>query len=277
VTGRQVAVLTGAAQGIGRATAAALSREGFTVVLLDVDAREGAATAGRLAETGADARFIPADVSDGAAVSQAMQDIVRNYGRLDFVFANAGIEHCASILDTTDEQWQRVISVNLGGVFYTCREALRAMLACGSRGSMVMTASPHAWVTGKEIGAYAASKGGVVAFMHAMALEAADYGIRVNAVVPGAIDTPMLHREAQAAGDPEAQFAALSAIHPIGRLGTAEEIADAVVFLASTRARFITGSCLVVDGGLMAAQFTGNTLSYSGMNGARGRTTERSR
>jgi NAD(P)-dependent dehydrogenase (short-subunit alcohol dehydrogenase family) len=102
-----------------------------------------------------------------------------------------------------------------------------------------------------------------------MALEAADYGIRVNAVVPGAIDTPMLRREAQAAGDPEAQFAALSAIHPIGRLGAADEIADAVVFLASRGARFMTGSCLVVDGGLMAAQFTGSTLSYSGMDGAR--------
>lgn len=269
MTDAQVAVLTGAAHGIGRATAEALSREGFAVVLLDVDAREGAAAADRLAQTGADARFIHTDISDGAAVARAMREVAGHHGRLDFVFANAGIEHCASILDTTDEQWQRVIGVNLGGVFYTCREALRAMLDCGSRGSMVMTASPHAWVTGTEIGAYAASKGGVVAFMHAMALEAAGYGIRVNAVVPGAIDTPMLRREAQAAGDPEAQFAALSAIHPIGRLGTSEEIADAVVFLASDRARFMTGSCLVVDGGLMAAQFTGNTLSYSGMDAAR--------
>ncbi|HKC30047.1 MAG TPA: SDR family oxidoreductase, partial [Jatrophihabitans sp.] len=187
------------------------------------------------------------------------------YGRLDVVFANAGIEHCTSILETTDEQWARVIGVNLGGVFHVCREGLRAMVDCGSRGSIVITASPHAWVTGKEIAAYAASKGGAVAFMHALALEAADYGVRVNAVVPGAIDTPMLRREAEAASDPEAQLAALRAIHPIGRVGQPDEVADAVVFLASDRARFMTGSSLVVDGGLMAAQFTGGTLSYSGM------------
>jgi meso-butanediol dehydrogenase/(S,S)-butanediol dehydrogenase/diacetyl reductase len=268
-TDQRVAVITGAATGIGRASAEAFCREGLIVVLLDIDADEGSATARRLAESGATAEFHAVDVSDGAGVAQAMQAVANRYGRLDVLLANAGIEHCASILNTTDEQWARVIDVNLGGVFHSCREALRAMLSCGSPGNIIITASPHAWVTGKEIGAYAASKGGTVAFMHALALEAAEYGVRVNAVVPGAIDTPMLRREAQAAGNPEAQFAALSAIHPIGRLGQPEEIADAVVFLASDAARFMTGSCLVVDGGLMAAQFTGNTLSYSGMDGAR--------
>jgi NAD(P)-dependent dehydrogenase (short-subunit alcohol dehydrogenase family) len=222
-----------------------------------------------LAASGGPAEFIALDVSDGAAVARVISDVAARYGRLDVLVANAGIEHCVSILDTTDEQWARVIGVNLGGVFYTCREALRAMVSCESRGSIIITASPHAWVTGKEIGAYAASKGGAVAFMHALALEAAEYGVRVNAVVPGAIDTSMLRREAQAAADPAAQFAALSAIHPIGRLGQPEDIADPIVFLASDRARFMTGSCLVVDGGLMAAQFTGNTLSYSGMASAR--------
>ena len=266
---QRVAVITGAATGIGRATAEAFCREGLTVVLLDIDAEAGATAASQLAESGAKAEFIRVDVSDGPAVARAMQRVAARYGRLDVLLANAGIEHCASILDTTDEQWARVIDVNLGGVFYACREALRAMISCGSQGNMIITASPHAWVTGKEIGAYAASKGGTVAFMHALALEAAEYGVRVNAVVPGAIDTPMLRREAQAAGNPEAQFAALSAIHPIGRLGKADEVADTVVFLASEQARFMTGSCLVVDGGLMAAQFTGNTLSYSGMDGSR--------
>ena len=266
---RRVVVITGAANGIGRAAAKAFVDDGVAVVLLDMDVDGGVSAAEELVASGGTAEFIELDVSDGAAVARVIGDVAERYGRLDVLVANAGIEHCASILDTTDEQWARVIDVNLGGVFYACREALRAMVGCRSRGNMIITASPHAWVTGKEIGAYAASKGGVVAFMHAMALEAADHGVRVNAVVPGAIDTPMLRREAQAAGDPAAQFAALSAIHPIGRLGQPDEIADTIVFLASERARFMTGSCLVVDGGLMAAQFTGNTLSYSGMDGAR--------
>jgi NAD(P)-dependent dehydrogenase (short-subunit alcohol dehydrogenase family) len=266
---QRVVVITGAANGIGRAAAKAFVDDGAAVVLLDVDIEGGTAASEELVASGSTAEFIALDVSDGVAVARAMSGVAERYGRLDVLLANAGIEHCVSILDTTDEQWARVIDVNLGGIFYACREALRAMVACDSRGNIVITASPHAWVTGKEIGAYAASKGGAVAFMHAMALEAADYGVRVNAVVPGAIDTPMLRREAQAARDPAAQYTAFSAIHPLGRIGQPEDIADTIVFLASERARFMTGSCLVVDGGLMAAQFTGNTLSYAGMDGAR--------
>jgi NAD(P)-dependent dehydrogenase (short-subunit alcohol dehydrogenase family) len=262
---QRVAVISGAANGIGHAAARAFALEKYAVVLLDIDATGGAAAARDLAAEGARAEFIKVDVSDGPAVARAMQQVSQSYRRLDVVFANAGIEHCTSILDTTDDEWRRVINVNLGGVFHLCRESLRVMIDHSTQGSIVITASPHAWVTGKEIGAYAASKGGVVAFMHALALEAADYGVRVNAVVPGAIDTPMLRREAEAARDPQAQLAALSAIHPIGRVGQPDDIAGAVVFLASDAARFMTGSSLVVDGGLMAAQFTGGTLSYSGM------------
>jgi NAD(P)-dependent dehydrogenase (short-subunit alcohol dehydrogenase family) len=152
----------------------------------------------------------------------------------------------------------------LAGAFYCCREAMRELRHRDAGGSIIFTASPHAFMTSKEIAAYAASKGGMVALMRAAALEGAQYRIRANAVVPGAVRTPMLHREAGASSDPEEQMERFAAAQPLGRLGTPEDVARAALFLASDDAAFVTGTCIAVDGGLTATVNSGPIISYTG-------------
>src|SRR5262252_5802996 len=164
--------------------------------------------------------------------------------------------------DVSLAEWYRVIGVNLTGVFLVCRAGLRHMYRQGS-GVLVITSSPHALATVPDAAAYAASKGGVHALTRALALEAAPRGIRVNALVPGTIDTPMVRREVQVAADPGAQLARLAASHPLGRLGRPEELASVALFLASDAASFITGTTVHADGGLMAALPSGPALPYN--------------
>src|SRR4051812_23927543 len=245
----QVAVVTGGAAGIGAATARGFAREGATVAILDVDGAGAERLAGEIRDAGAAAaQAVSVDVSDPTAVACAVDAIVAEYGRLDVLHANAGIEWTKTIEDTESGEWSRVIGVNLTGVYACGRAALRVMKARG-RGAIVVTASPHATRTVPDAGAYAASKGGALAVTKAMALEAAPTGVRVNAVVPGAIDTPMLRREAAASADPEEQLRRFGAMQPVGRLGRPEEVAEAVLFLASDRAGLITGATLHLDGG----------------------------
>jgi NAD(P)-dependent dehydrogenase (short-subunit alcohol dehydrogenase family) len=252
----RVVVATGAATGIGAASARAFAREGAHVTVLDVN-DEGEAVA---AEIGGSFRHV--DVSDEAAMRGAVEQVVADHGRLDVMHANAGIEWTKTIADTTLEEWRRVIDVNLTGVYLACRYALLHMLARG-RGAIVITSSPHALITSPDSGAYAASKGGVSALMRALALESATKGVRVNAVLPGAIDTPMVRREAEVAADPEEQMRRFGLIHPMARIGEPEEVAEAVLFLASDAASFVTGTSLAVDGGLMAAAPGGPPLAYN--------------
>ncbi len=251
----RVVVVTGAATGIGAASARAFAREGARVTILDVNA-EGESVAQEIG-----GRFRHVDVSDEPAVRGAVEEVVADFGRIDVMHANAGIEWTKKVVDTSLEEWSRVIAVNLTGVYLACRFALAQMLRQRS-GSIVITSSPHALVTVPDAGAYAASKGGVLALTRAVALEAAPHGIRVNALLPGAIDTPMLRREAAVASDPERQLEHFAAIHPLNRLGQASEIAEAALFLASDAASFITGSALAVEGGLLAVQSSGPPVSY---------------
>ena len=254
----RIAVVTGAAHGIGAACARAYAAAGATVVVSDIDADAGTALAAEL-----DGRFIAADVARAADCAALVADTLAAHGRIDILHANAGIELCRSIWDTTDEDWDRILAINLSGSFWCARDAMRAMRQAG-RGVVTLTASPHAFVTSREIAAYAATKGGQVALMRALALEGAPYGIRVNAVLPGATDTPMLHREAQSSGDPEALLATFAAAQPMGRLVRPQEVANAAVFLASDLAAGVTGTCLAADGGLMAAINAGPGISYTG-------------
>jgi 2-keto-3-deoxy-L-fuconate dehydrogenase len=257
----KVVIVTGGAAGIGGATARAFAREGATVYVFDNDRAEGERTTARIRADGGAAHFHGGDVADETDVRAVVDAAVDAFGRLDVMHANAGIEWTAKVVDTSLEEWERVIAVNLTGVYLASRFALARMLEQRS-GSIVTTCSPHAVSTVPDAGAYAASKGGVLALTRALALEAAPHGIRVNALLPGAIDTPMLRREVQASSDPAQQLERFAAIHPLNRLGRAEEIAEAALFLASDAASFITGAALPVEGGLLAAQSSGAPLSY---------------
>lgn len=254
----RIAVVTGAAHGIGAACARAYAAAGARVVVSDIDTDAGPALAAELS-----GHFIAADVSRAADCAALIAQTLAAHGRIDILHANAGIELCRSIWDTTDEDWDRILAINLSGSFWCARDAMRAMRQAG-RGVVTLTASPHAFVTSREIAAYAATKGGQVALMRALALEGAPYGIRVNAVLPGATDTPMLHREAASSGDPEALLATFAAAQPMGRLVQPREVANAAAFLASDAASGITGTCLAADGGLMAAINAGPGISYTG-------------
>ncbi|MCX7380842.1 MAG: SDR family NAD(P)-dependent oxidoreductase [Alphaproteobacteria bacterium] len=260
----RVAVVTGAGAGIGAACARAYAAQGARVVLGDIDADAGAATVAAISEAGGEAHFRRLDVADSAGCEALVAWTVATFGTIDIMHANAGIELCRSVWDTTDAEWDRVIAVNLSGSFYCARAAMRAMRAAGRPGAVLLTASPHAFMTSREIAAYAASKGGQVALMRALALEGAPFGIRVNAILPGAIETPMLHREAASTNDPAALLATFAAAQPMGRLGQPEDVAKVAAFLVSDAASFVTGTCLAADGGLMAAINSGPAISYTG-------------
>ena len=241
--------MTGAASGIGRAVALLCAERGVRVAALDQD------EAG-LADLGATAS-IRCDVSREDDVREAFTRAAGELGPIDGVFANAGIEINAPAHTMASGDWERVLSVNLTGVFHTCRYALRAMLGAGTGGSIVATSSPSAFVgfAGGGNAAYGASKGGISALVRSLAVDYARHGIRVNAVVPGATDTPLLTTGVAAAE----REAALAAIHaeareqvPLGRAADPREVAQAVVWLLSPEASYVTGSHLVCDGGLLA-------------------------
>jgi NAD(P)-dependent dehydrogenase (short-subunit alcohol dehydrogenase family) len=242
----RVALVTGAASGIGRASAVAFAREGAKVLVSDLSAEGGHATVSAIAAAGGNATFLRADVSNAAAVEELIKATVETYGRLDCAHNNAGV--FGALADTADypeEVWDQVIAVNLKGVWLCMKYELRHMLTQGA-GSIVNTSS----VAGMRAGtspAYTASKWGVIGLTHRAAREVAARGIRVNAVCPGVVQTPMVERYFAAAPGSEERFLAAE---PVGRFGTPEEIATAVVWLCSEAASFVTGVALPVDGGL---------------------------
>ncbi len=251
-------LVTGAGSGIGRAVALASASRGARVGVLDIDTAAADEVAAEARHAGAaDALAVTCDVGDEAAVAEAFARCEKVLGTPDGLHANAGIEvnHPAHLMPYGD--WQRVLRINLTGVFLTCTAAVRMMLAAGRAGSIVCTSSPSAFTgfAGGGNGAYGASKGGVSAFVRSLAIDYAPHGIRVNAVVPGATDTPLLlvgvaSEERQAARDELLREAARQI--PLGRLGRPDEIAAAAVWLLSDEASYVTGAHLVCDGGLMA-------------------------
>ncbi len=245
----KVALVTGASSGIGRATALAFAREGAKVVVADVQVEGGEETEQMINEAGGEAIFVMTDVSNAAEVERLINRAVKTYGRLDCAHNNAGIEGVTALTaECTEENWDRTININLKGVWLCMKYEIPQMLKQGS-GAIVNTASVAGLVGFQGSPAYCASKGGIIQLTRAAALEYAAKGIRINAVCPGVIRTPMVERVTGGKPEVEAQFAALE---PVGRMGTPEEIAEAVVWLCSDAASFVTGHPMVVDGGLVA-------------------------
>ncbi len=247
----KVAIVTGAGNGIGRASAIEFASRGMKVVVGDIDEAGGMETVRMIVEQQGEAISTFMDVSDEQSVKDTIDLAVHRFGGLDIMYANAAIELQKYIVDIEVHEWDKVMSVNLKGVFLCSKHALKHFMKQRS-GAILITASPHALCTYEEISAYAASKGGVVAFNRALALEAAPYQVRVNSILPGAIDTPMVQREIAASTNPKKLLETLEQLHPIGRMGRPEEVAKAAAFLVSEDASFITGTCLAVDGGILA-------------------------
>ncbi|WP_422923506.1 SDR family NAD(P)-dependent oxidoreductase [Singulisphaera sp. PoT] len=249
----KVALITGAASGIGLATTERFLKDGASVVLADNQAELLEKEAARFEKEGWPVAAVVMDVTKTEDVRRAVETAVTRFGRLDILFANAGIGFSRTLVETTDEDYDLVMGVNAKGVFISARESVRQMLAQDPKGGSVVINGSISGLAGITHQApYAPGKGAVVQMTRQLAIELATQGVRVNCVCPGTVDTPVLQKGMEMSGDPEAFLAMLVAGHPIGRIGRPEEIASAVSFLASDEASFITGAILPVDGGYTA-------------------------
>jgi glucose 1-dehydrogenase len=240
-----VAIITGAGSGMGRATAHRLARDGHAVVVAEIDPQRAADVA---AEIGDEALPFAVDVSEATQVEALLAATLEHFGRLDVMVANAGVPLGAPFLELDEATWERVLAVNLKGVFLCGQAAAKAMIAGGHPGAIVNVASTYAEVTEGEASAYSASKGGVRMLTKSMALELGSHGIRVNAVGPGWIQTGMNPLD-----DP-AQLEQLEPTIPLRRIGMPEDVADVIAFLASDDARYVSGQTLFVDGGWLTSR-----------------------
>jgi NAD(P)-dependent dehydrogenase (short-subunit alcohol dehydrogenase family) len=254
----KVTVITGAGSGIGRTAALAFAREGGSVVIGDINPTEGDATARQILESGGFASAVRCDVRIPEEVSALIARAVADFGGVDVLYNNAGVVRYGTVEELSVEDWDFQLDINLKGTFLTCKYAIPEMRKRGG-GAIVNTASVQAFASQKTVSAYAASKGGVVSLTTTIALDHADDNIRCNCIAPGTIRTPMVDQAADTFGpdDPEAAIAEWGRLHPLGRVGKPEEVANLVLFLASDEASFCTGGYYRVDGGLLSPLFNG--------------------
>ena len=252
----RVALVTGGGSGIGRAIALRFAQAGAAVVVLDLDEPRARETAETINDAGGQAMWARADVSRAADCAQAVARARTELGGMHILCNSAGIIHRATILQTSEEEWDRVMAVNLKAIFLLGREVIPLMAAAGG-GAIINIASGWGLVGGPKAAAYCASKGAVVQLTKALAIDHGGQGIRVNCICPGDTDTPMLRHEASQLGEPSDLFLAEAAARPLGRVGRPEDIAEGALYLASDASAFVTGTALVIDGGLTSGIWGG--------------------
>lgn len=240
-------IVTGAGQGIGRAVARRFAKEGANVVIADIDEEAGLENEKHIRNEGHEAIFIKTDVSDPASVEAMVNYTNKKYRRIDVLVNNAVLEGFGNIFETTVEQWDKAIAVNLSGVYY-CAKFCAAVMKTQSRGSIINMASTRAFMSEPDTEPYSASKGGIIALTHSLAISLGKYGIRVNSVSPGWIDVSSWKKSAVACQDNLSIEDHTQ--HPAGRVGVPDDIAEVCLFLASDKAGFITGENITVDGGM---------------------------
>jgi len=244
----KVALITGGTSGIGEATALLFSQEGARVAITGRSLDRGERLAGKIEAAGGRAIFLQSDVRSAEQCRRSVDETLKAFGRLDVLFNNAGVYYPHTALDCTEEEWDQQIDVNLKGTFLMSKYVLPRMIEQGG-GVIINNSSGWGLVGGDAAVAYCASKGGVVLLTKAMAIDHGRQGIRVNCICPGDVDTPMLPEDARMRGLKWQDYLAGAANRPMGRVGTSDEIARAVLFLASDDSSFMTGAALVVDGG----------------------------
>ncbi|MCH7822828.1 MAG: SDR family oxidoreductase [Proteobacteria bacterium] len=247
----KVALITGGTSGIGSATAERFAGEGAAVAIIGRNTERGEQVVETIVANGGEALFVRADVRFADQCRNAVEQTLERFGRIDVLFNNAGVFHPKSIPECTEEEWDETIDSSLKGAFLMSKYVLPSMIKQGS-GSIIHTSSGWGILGGNDAAAYCAAKGGLVVMAKAMALDHGPDGIRVNCVCPGDVLTPMLHDDAAKRGMSWEDYAAGANERPLGRIGTVEEIANAVLFLACDESSFVTGEALVVDGGGVA-------------------------
>jgi NAD(P)-dependent dehydrogenase (short-subunit alcohol dehydrogenase family) len=253
----KIAIVTGAGAGIGAAAAARFAAEGASVVCADIDVQRAAETAAGIGDAGGTAVSVGVNVSDSAHVQALVDRTLSEYGRIDVLYANAGVGGVGTAIDTDEAEWQRVIGVNLTGVWLCCKYVLPHMVAAGA-GSVVTQASIGGLRGVPAVAAYAAAKAGVIGLTRQMALDYGPSGVRVNAIAPGTVPTQLVQgiwasgAGLVAADTLDEQVARAAALYPLRRVGTPDDIANVALFLASDEAAWVTGSIYVVDGGKTA-------------------------
>jgi len=247
----KIAIVTGAAMGIGKGIARVFANEGAKVAIVDINEAEGRKTCTEIREAGGEAIFIRADVSNEQEIREMVKEVIAHYQALHILVNNAGIGVYKNILETSSEEWDRCLGVNLKGVFLCSKYSVPYIINSGG-GSIINIASVHAVATTANTAPYAASKGGVLALTRNMAIDLAKYNIRVNAICPGWVYTPLIENIFKSSGDSEAMRKRITERQLLKRLGTPEDIGYAALYLASDEASFVTGTALFVDGGLTA-------------------------
>ncbi len=244
----KLAIITGAASGIGLATAKLLAEMGAAAALIDINEPHGNEAVAQIKKMGGKAKFYRCDITSDNECRQTVDAIYEEFGRIDILFNNAGVIKRKNILELEEKDWDLILDVNLKGIYLLSRHVIPIMIKA-RRGSIINTGSGWGLKGGPSALAYCASKGGVVNMTRAMAIDHGKHGIRVNCICPGDIDTPMLRAEAHQLGVNEEDFMKEAANRPINRVGTPQDVAYAVLYLASNLSSWVTGSTLVVDGG----------------------------